>query len=553
MKKFLNKSIILIIGILAINLLVSKSNIKWDLTADKHFTLSKATQKIIKKIDKPVKIIVFLEGEFPAYFKRLHNETKNFLSDIRDLNPKIDFVFINPLKKGDVYVQNLIKKGLQASQISVKKSGKVEQILVFPWAVIQQGEQEIPVSLLTQSFSRSTEEQIQKSIDNLEYAFTKNLDLIQNRKNKKIAILKGNGELDDIHLADFLRTLGKKYRLAPFTLDSVQTMPAKTLEELKNFDLAILPKPTEKFSEKEKYILDQYLMNGGKMLMLIDAVKAHKDTLMYHGKTYALNAELNLTDFLFNYGVRIQPKLIKDIVAAPVVLKVGQTGNKPQLEQFPWFYSPLIHPEQNHPIGKNVDMLVMDFVSPMDTLKNQAKKTILLKTSPKTELIGVPVEINFNEIGKKPDLKKYIAGQQIVGVLLEGKFNSAYKGRVHPVKLNKHIDQNQTALIVISDGDIIRNQTDKNRPLELGYDKWSKIKYDNKKFLQNAVDYLLDHSGVINLKNRERKLLFLDKNKIISDLGFWQIINTIVPLLILFGLIFGFNFYRKKKYGKQNF
>ncbi len=549
MKKYFNNTILVIIGLLAINLLISKLHIKWDLTTDKHFTLSTATEKIVKKINKPVKIIVLLEGEFPAYFKRLHDETQDFLSDIRDLNPKIDFVFINPLEKGDQYVQDLIKKGLQASQISVKKSGKVEQILVFPWAIIQQGNQEIPVSLLTQSFSRTTEEQIQKSIENLEYVFTKNLDLIQSNKNKKIAILKGNGELDDLHLADFLKTLGKKYRLAPFTLDSVQTMPVKTLKELNNFDLAIMAKPTEKFSEKEKYVLDQYLMNGGKMLMLIDAVKAHKDTLMYHGKTYALNAELNLTDFLFNYGVRINPELIKDIVAAPVVLKVGQTGNKPQLEQFPWFYSPLIHPEQNHPIGKNVDMIMMDFVSPMDTLKNLAKKTILLKTSPKTQLIGVPVEINFNEIGKKPDIRKFTSGQQILGVLLEGKFNSAYKGRIHPVKTNKHIDENNTSLIVISDGDIIRNQTDKNRPLELGYDKWSKIKYDNKKFLLNAVDYLLDNSGVINLKNRERKLLFLDKNKIISDLGFWQILNTIIPLLILFGFILGFNYYRKKKYG----
>ena len=549
-KKNLYKILGILLALIAVNFIVARFNYKWDLTEDKHFTLSAAAQKIAQNIKQPVQILVFLDGEFPAYFKRLHNETDNLLNDLKDINPQIDYVFINPLEKDDAYVKNLIKKGLKPSQISVKKSGKVEQILVFPWAIVKQEKKEIPVSLLTQSFSKTTEEQIQKSIENLEYAFTKALNLIQNKKDKKIAILKGNGELDDLHIADFLKTLSKKYRLAPFTLDSVQNMPNKTLKELTNYDLTILAKPTEKFTEKEKYTLDQYLMNGGKMLLLIDAVKAHKDTLMYHGKTYALNAELNLTDFLFNYGVRIKPELIKDVVAAPVVLKVGQVGNKPQLEQFPWFYSPIVHPEQSNPIGKNIDMVLMDFVSPMDTLKNPMKKTILLKTSPKSQLIGVPVEINFDEIGKKPDLKKYTAGQQFTGVLLQGKIHSAYKGRVKPFHTSLNKDKARTSLIVISDGDIIRNQTDKNRPLELGFDKWSKIKYDNKTFLQNAVDYLLDNQGVILLKNKERKLKFLDKNKIISDLRFWQFINTLVPLIFLFGFIMGFHLYRKKKYGK---
>ncbi len=550
MKKYKN---ILLLGLLliGINIFSRYFDAKWDLTEDKRFTLSKTSKKLIKSVERPIQVLVFLEGDFPAYFKRLRNETENLLKDYHDINSKIDYVFINPLEKGDEYIKKLVKKGLGASQITVKKSGKLEQVLVFPWAIVKQGNKELPVSLLTQSYTKDTGEQIQKSIENLEYAFDNAINILLAKKDKKIAVLKGNGELDDLHIADLLQSLGKKYRLAPFTLDSVAKYPKKTLQELQFFDLAIMAKPTEKFTEEEKYVLDQFLMSGGKLFLAIDAVKAHKDTLMYHGQTYALNAELNLTDFLFNYGVRINPQLIKDVIAAPVVLKVGQVGNKPQLEQFPWFYSPLIRPEQDNPIGKNLDMILMDFANPMDTLKNKIKKTILLKTSAKTELVGVPVEINFSEIGKKPDIKKFINGQQILGVLLEGKMNSAYKGRVQPIKIKNPYTEQKTAMIVISDGDILKNDIDKNKALELGYDKWSKIKYNNKQFVLNSIDYLLDSNGIINLKNKEIKLKFIDQNKIISDIRILQIINLLLPLLIIGITTRIFQYFRRKKYTKQ--
>ncbi len=549
LKKYKN-IIFVILALLVINILVSKFNIKWDLTEDRRFTLSETTKKLIKSIDKPTQVLVFLDGDFPAYFKRLRNETKNILHDYHDLNSKIDFVFIDPLKQDNDYIKGLTKKGLQASQITVKKSGKLEQVLIFPWAIVKQGKKEVPISLLTQAFTKDTGEQIQKSIESLEYNFDNAFDIINAKKDKKIAILKGNGELDDLHLTDFLRSLGKKYRLAPFTLDSVSKYPQKTLKELQFFDLAIVAKPTKKFTEEQKYTLDQFLMNGGKLLMAIDAVKAHKDTLMYHGKTYALNAELNSTDFLFNYGVRINPQLVKDIVAAPVVLKVGQVGNKPQFDKFPWFYSPLAHPEQDNPIGKNLDLVKLDFASPMDTLKNKVKKIILLKSSPKTDLVGVPTEINFSEIGKKPKLQQFNKGEQIFGVLLEGKMTSAYAGRVQPIKIKRPVNQRETAMIVLSDGDVLKNDLNKGKPLELGFDKWSKIKYDNKAFMLNAVDYLMDNSGIINLKNKEVKLKFLDENKVLANLSMLQIINTLLPLFLIGIFAFGFNYFRKKKYAK---
>ena len=548
MKKHLKHIILLSIGLILINVVSNYFDAKIDMTADRRFTLSKTSVKVVEQIKEPMQVIVFLKGDFPSYFKRLANETENLLQDFHQENPHIDYVFINPLEKGDDYVKSLIDKGLQPAQISLQKSGKMEQVLVFPWAVIKQGQREMPVSLLTKAYAQSIDDQIEKSIENLEYALTNAIYLMTAKKQQKIAVIKGNGELDDMHIADFLRSAGKKYRLAPFTLDSVATEPVKTLYDLQDYDLAIVAKPTEKFNDSEKFVLDQFLMHGGRLMLLLDAVKAHKDTLMYHGKTYALNAELNLTDMLFAYGVRIKPELVKDLIAAPVVIKVGQIGNKPQLEQFPWFYSPLAQPNTKHPIGKNLEMVMLDFVSPMEMLKNKTQKTVLLSSSPKTQLVGVPTEINFDEIGKKPDLTKYTAGTQILGVLLEGHIKSAFNHRVKPIKVDNTLENGESALIVISDGDIIRNQTDKGKPMELGFDKWSKIKYDNKQFLLNAVDYLMDKNGVISLKNKEVKLKFLDQNKIIAELRIWQWLNLLLPLFLLGLAALLFNYWRKRKF-----
>lgn len=550
MKKYKN-ILFLLIALLLANILANEFDARWDMTQDHRFTLSEASTKVIKQAKKPIQILVFLEGDFPSYFKRLRNETEHLLQDFNNINEKIDYVFIDPNSKGDDYINELIKKGLEPSVLTVQKSGKLEQIRIFPWAIIKQGKKEIPVSLLNKSYAKSTEEQIQKSIESLEYQLTNAVSQIQAQKNKKIAVVKGNGELDDVHVYSFLKALGKKYRLAPFTLDSIRTEAGKTMEELQKFDLAILAKPTKRFNDKEKFVLDQFLMKGGRILWMTDAIKAHKDTLMYYGKTYALNAEMNLTDMFFSYGIRVKPLLVKDLIAAPVMLKVGQVGNKPQLKQFPWFYSPLASPVQKHPIGKNLDMVILDFASPMELLKNDIKKTVLLTSSPRTNLVGVPTEINFDEIGKKPDIKQYNKGVQIFGVLLEGNFKSLFQHRVKPIKLPNVKEQGMSAMIVISDGDIVKNQLDKDKPIPLGFDKWSKMKYDNQQFLLNAVDYLMDKKGVISLKNKEITLPLLDKNVLVTSLRKWQFINTIFPLILIGILGFGMYYFRKKKYAKQ--
>ncbi len=518
-----------------------------DFTSDKRHTLSDTTIKIIKKPRKNIHITVYLQGDFPAYFKKLQHETQNLLEEFHRANSRLTFSFVNPEKQGSSFIDKLIGKGFRPAEISVQKGSELSQIRIFPWAEIEYDNRHEKVPLLISLPGAKIEDQINRSIENLEYAFSYAINKVTAPQKPAVAILKGNGEWDDIYIADFLTALRDFYRIAPFTLDSLETSPRETIEQLQSFDLAIIAGPTEKFSRKDKYALDQFLMNGGRLLMLFDPVKAHKDTLFYKYKTYALNAELDTEDWLFFYGVRPKPVLVKDLIAAPVMLKVGDVQGNPQLLEFPWVYSPLVTPEKSHPIGKNTGKVKLDFVSPLDTLKNQLKKTVLLRSSPYTDIQGVPAEINFEDIARKPDKKRYNKGPQILGVLIEGVFKSAFRGRVKPVD-SEFKSQARTKMIVITDGDIIKNDIKKGQPLPLGLDKWSGIQYDNKNFLLNAVHYLADKEGLFLLKNKSVRLSLIDKNKAVADAGFWRMVNLVLPLILLTVIFLTAMWWRKRKY-----
>jgi gliding-associated putative ABC transporter substrate-binding component GldG len=539
-------------GILFIALSYLAGGVRWDFTADKRYTPSETALKIIRKPKEHLHITVFLEGEFPAYFKKLRSETYGLLEQFRRENKNITFDFVNPEKKGKDFVDKLIRNGYQPAEISVQKGNELSQIRIFPWAEIEYDGKTEQVPLLVSLPGASIEEQINRSIENLEYAFAYRINKITRKEKPKIAILKGNGEWDDIYIADFLMSLRDFYRLAPFTLDSLETQPGKTIEQLRQYDVAVIAGPTEKFSRLDKFALDQFIMNGGRMLLLFDPVKAHKDTLLHNYKTYALNAELETEDWLFFYGIRPKPVLVKDLVAAPVVLKVGDVQGNPQLLKFPWVYSPLVKPEDDHPIGKNTGQVKLDFVSVLDTLKNPLKQTVLIYSSPYTDLVGVPAEINFEDIARKPDEKQFNKGRQILGVLVEGRFKSAFEGRVKPVDDIPFKNQAETKIIVIADGDIIKNDIKEGQPLPLGLDKWSGIQYDNKNFLLNAVHYLADKEGLYLLKNKSIRLSLIDKNKAVAENDFWRFFNLLVLVFLLAGFVLLMIFMRRRKYRKFN-
>ncbi|APZ47891.1 gliding motility-associated ABC transporter substrate-binding protein GldG [Polaribacter reichenbachii] len=543
-KKIKNISFI-IIGLIVLNIANQSFYQRFDLTSDKRYTLSETTNLILSKVKKPLFITVYLEGDFPSEFKRLQVETRQYLEELSAKNSQIKIHFENP----DDQREELIKRGMMPSQLTVEEDGKLSEAIIFPWAEIVFGEKSEIVSLLPTGIVASQEEQLQKAIENLEYSFSEAINSIHQKKQKSVAVLTGNGELQDIYQYSFLSEVAKKYKLAKFTLDSVATNPQQTLQDLSSLDLAIIAKPTQKFTEKEKLVLDQYITNGGKTLWMLDNVQANQDSLFNGGRMLAYPRDLNLTDLLFSYGIRINTTIIKDLYAAQIPLATGNVGNQPQFQNFDWFYHPLVSANPNHSITKNVAPVRLQFANQIDTLKNNIKKIPLLMSSPLTQKVGTPTIIELQSIADEPQEKDYISGNQLFGVLLEGDFKSAYKNRVKPfeTKLFKANAINNK-MIVIADGDVGKNQLLKGQPTDLSTDKWTNQQFGNKDFLINAVDYLLDDSGLINLRNKTLQIRMLDKQKAFKERTFWQFLNVVLPLILLVLFGFVFNYLRKKKY-----
>jgi len=560
MKASIKKNIVsiavLVGGLLLLNVLGNYFYKRFDLTQDKRFTLSAEAKEIVDYVDSPIIVDVFLKGNFPPEFRRLQSETEQLLEEFSAYNSNIKFDFINPTEKGNEAFQSQFEKfGLTPAQVSVTESGKQSTELVYPWALAHHDGKTVKIPLLKNQLGATSEERVNSSLQNLQYAFADGFKKLATQKSKKIAVLKGNGEYDDRYIADFFATLREYYFIAPFTLDSVATNPEKTLNALNGFDLIVAAQPTEPFSDAEKYVLDQFIMNGGKSLWLMDATQMQMDTIS--GNMFAFGKDLNLNDFFFKYGIRINPNLVKDVYSAPIVLASGDE-REAQYNRYPWFFSPLSSSANNHPIVSNIEAVKFDYASAIDTLPNNIKKTVLLSTSPISKIVGLPFPIDFDvEIPKNlqvvnegPNPNEYNAGEIPLAVLLEGQFTSAFKNRVKPLKLNvKNIDDGKPSkMVVISDGDIIKNQLQGNRPLELGFDKMTNQFYGNKEFLLNTVNYLLDDSGLINIRTRQIAVPFLDPQKTVEQRSKWQTLNLLLPLglLALFGI--AFNFYRKRRY-----
>ena len=529
---------------------------RFDLTADKRYTLSEISINIIKEVKEPLYIDVFLEGNFPGEFKKLQTETQQLLEEFKAYNPNIIFQFVNPLEKEEdreKIMQQFYDRGLTPLNVTMNEKGKQTQEVVFPWAVVTYGNKSTKVPLLKNMMGASTAQKVVSSVQHLEYAFANGFNTVSKKREKKVAILKGNGELHELLIADFLKSVRENYYIGPFTLDSVAKDPNNTLKALKKYDLAIIAKPTEAFTDEEKEVIDQFIINGGKTLWLVDQVNMEMDSLMGTGENLAYPRDLNLNDMFFKYGIRIKPDLIKDYQASPISLATGQQGSATQYTQFPWMYSPAIYSESVHPIVSNLDALKFDFTNPIEVLKNDIKKTVLLKSSKYSKPVGTPIEVNLNMVSEKPDLKEFVGkGDLPVAVLMEGKFHSVFQNRVLPFKDNTFAPiGKENKMIVISDGDVIKNQLDKNfQPLELGFDKWTNNLYANKEFMMNCVNYLLDDNGLINIRSKEVDLPILDSNKVQENYTFSQIITVGVPIVILlvFGLVF--TFLRKRKYSK---
>jgi gliding-associated putative ABC transporter substrate-binding component GldG len=530
---------------------------RFDLTKDKRYTLSATSLNIIKQVQNPLSIKVYMQGDLPAEFKRLQQETRQLLEEFQAYNKNIVFEFVDPLENKDESMDNikeLYRKGLTPINITVDDKGKQSQAMVFPWAIAVYNNKEVNIPLLKNRMGASTTQKVIGSVQHLEYSIADALNKITKDKQKKIAVIKGNGELKDILMAKFLMQVRESYHIGPFTLDSVAKNPIGSLDALEKYDLAIIAKPTETFSDAEKQVLDQFIINGGKTLWLVDQVAVEMDSLYNSsGSTLAYPRDLNLNDLFFKYGIRINPDLIKDERGSPIKLASGDQGSATQFQEFNWKFAPQVYPNSPHPIVKNLGGIKFDFANPIDTLKNGIKKTILLQSSQYSKKIGTPVEINLNSVTEETSPNDYLnKGNIPLSVLLEGSFHSMFENRVLPFDQKSFETKGkENKMIVISDGDLIKNQLDKNfQPVELGYDQRSGNLYDNKDFLINCVNYLLDDNGLINIRSKDLDLPLLDKEKVYENYTVTQFITIGLPILILllFGLLF--TFLRKRKYSK---
>jgi len=548
---------ITIFVLVVLNVLGSLFFHRFDLTKDKRYTLSETSLQIVKQVKNPLSIKIYMQGDLPADFRRLQQETKQLLEEFQAYNSNIVFEFVNPMENEDEsmdLVKSLYQKGLTPINLTVDDKGKQSQAMVFPWAIAVYNNKEVNIPLLKNRMGASTTQKVIGSIQHLEYSIADAINKITKDKQKKVAIIKGNGEINEIHIAKMLMQIRESYYIGPFTLDSVSKNPTGSLDALKKYDLAIIAKPTQTFSDEEKQVLDQFIMNGGKTLWLIDQVAADMDSLYNQaGATLAYPRDLNLNDMFFKYGFRINPDLVKDEQGSPIKLATGEQGTATQYQDFVWKFAPLVAPQGTHPIVKNLGGIKFDFASPIDTLKNGIKKTVLLQSSPYSKKIGTPAEINLNIVSEETSPKDYIGkGNLPLSVLLEGSFHSTFENRVLPFKDNSFQSKGKPAkMIVIADGDLARNQLDKNGlPVELGYDQRSGNLYDNKDFMMNCINYLLDDTGLINIRSKDLDLPLLDKEKVYENYSQTQLITIGLPILILlvFGLVF--TYLRKKKYSK---
>lgn len=543
--------------LLVINTIGSFFFYRLDLTKDKRYTLSSTSLHIIEQVKNPLYIKVYMQGELPSEFKRLQLETRQMLEEFQGYNSNIVFEFIDPLEDEATSMDNikeLYRKGLTPINISVDDKGKQSQAMVFPWAIAVYDNKEVNIPLLKNIMGASTTDKIIGSVQHLEYSIADALYKITNDKQKKIAIIKGNGELHEAYIAKFLLQTKESYHIGPFTLDSVAKQPLNSLTELKKYDLAIIAKPTEAFSENEKQVLDQYIVNGGKTIWLIDQVVAEMDSLYSPtGSALAFPRDLNLNDFFFKYGVRIYPDLVKDEQGSPIKLATGEQGSATQFKEFNWKFAPQVYSQSNHPIVKNLGGIKFDFANAIDTLKNGIKKTVLLQSSPYSKRMGTPTEINLNSVNEETSPADYLnKGHIPLAVLLEGKFHSMFENRILAFDQNNFQAKGKPSkMIVISDGDIIKNQLDKNgMPVELGYDQRSGNLYDNKDLLMNCVNYLLDDTGLINIRSKDLDLPLLDKEKVYENYTNIQLLTIGLPIAILGVFGFLFSFLRKRKYSR---
>ena len=543
-------------GLVVIALVSNIAFTRFDFTTEKRYTISSISRQIMNNLQQPVRVTVYLQGgSLPGGFKRLQGATRDMLSDLQAYSHgKLQFEFVDPLKNlaGDQQnqaIQNLEAKGVEPTNLSVKTDDGVSQKLIFPVALVLANGREIAVKLLLSRVGLSPDEVLNNSIENLEYAFASAIKKATSGGKPQIGFTEGHNELTDLQLNDAMKSLSDGYEVGRVDL---ATIPTAGLQKIK---LLVIPKPDKKFTELEKFKLDQYIMHGGRVLWTIDQVNAELDSLRGHGgEQLAFAKQLNLDDQLFRYGIRINYDLIADMNCSQIPVSTGNVGGQAQIQMLPWLFYPVFIPMSKHPVVKNLDGISSEFASTIDLLDTRdVKKTVLLTSSPYNKKMSAPHILSLQALEQEPDPKDFQSVPKTVGVLLEGKFISDWRNRPLPEGLQEQVaiqpESVPTKMIVISDGDILKNQVGSDgSPYPLGYDHYTRQTYGNKNLLLNIADYMTDDSGLIALRTKEIKIRLLNRARIRNEKMYWQLVNTAGPLLLVLICAIFQHYIRKRKY-----
>lgn len=527
---------------------------RFDLTSEKRYTLSESTKEVLKGLDDQVLFRVYLEGDdLPAEYRRFRNDIKNMLDQFRAYSSNVEYEFINPNafkteeEKMQLY-QTLVKKGLVPIPIATEEEGVQKQQVVYPAMEVTYKGRETALQLQSAGLSsRSTEEVINTSVENLEYNFVTALHRLTRPVQARVGFLTGHNELDKIDIYDIQMSLVDDYKVENVYLNQninaltgrIQNVSDSSVTVSNKYDVLVIPKPLETFSDKDLYVIDQFVMYGGKILWLVDALDADLDSLQGKEQTFATRLPTNLDEMFFNYGVRINPDLLMDYRCRGIPMM----GNDNRMQLVPWYYFPTLVPNSDHPIVRNLDVLKTDFISSIDLIDNNIKKTVLLTTSDHVHIKNAPVNVQLADARIPVNDQLFNRSNLPVAVLLEGSFQSLFRNRLATAFMElseigyKSECEKPTQMIVVSDGDIIRNGVQSSEqglyPLPLGYDKYTDVMFANKTFILNAINFLAGDEAMIDARPRNIAIRRLDVAKVKSQRGYYQFANIVYPVVLV--------------------
>ena len=542
MKKY-RLAVIVFTCIVLVNVLAQVFIVRWDLTDDKHYSLSEATKQLLRNTDEPIEVTLLLQGDLNAGFRRLKKASEETLEEM-DVFADIRFTKVQAGLPDSL--------GLRPTVIHEREqNGKTAQTTVYPYALVKYKGRNGVVTLLKNTRGLSGEENLNASIENLEFAFAEVLHLLQQTETPRVAFLEGHGETDEAHTYDLMVALSRYFQVDRGAIET--TDDAKiNVHLLDQYKAVIIADPQTAFSDRERFVIDQYIMRGGSVLWAVNGVRFSEDVLQREGFTPVLALDLGLTDMLFRYGVRINPALVQDIQCLPIPVNVSSDPSQPNLQPLPWTYAPLLLTSQGSPITRNLGQVSSTFVSPIDAVGGDdgIEKRVLLATSTATKVTGTPAEVDLSDMNPEAADFKY---QYVpVGVSLEGTFGSVYAHRMMPdgIISDEPIrkESKPTRQVVIGCGNILSNDVQKGQVLPMGYDRYSQMQFSNRDVIVNAVLWLTDSEGLIALREKSVALRLLNDKRAHEQRTQVQLVSTVSPVAIL-ALIGGIIWIiRKKKY-----